>query len=71
MGLNVDITKMLNITTTSRCPRCKADIVNRFHDYDIETNPVVGKGHWKLNVFCSNCDFEFVEEYRVLARKSN
>ena len=70
MGLNIDLAKLLGLSTTSICPACNKPSNNMFDHFDIECgNPNPSKGVVKLNNYCNECDHEYTEEFHIVANK--
>jgi hypothetical protein len=66
MGMNVDLTHMLNLPTELPCPRCHEKVDTTFDDYDIECGkPNPSPGNWELRVWCEHCDFEWKYRFSV------
>ncbi len=66
MGMNVDLTKMLDILPVVKCTRCNRTTKTRFDDYDIECgNPNPYMGRWNLDVCCEHCGYEWTINYKI------
>jgi hypothetical protein len=68
MGLNLDLTRMFDLTDTIECPKCFKEVLTHFDDYDVECgnpNPNPKPGVWKLSVCCSECEHEWEYEFRL------
>ena len=68
MGLNLNLSKMFGVSNTSTCPKCRRNFQNGLDDFDIECNPIK---HEKLSFtsYCSKCDTEFEEWFKITMTK--
>lgn len=68
MGLQVDLSKMLDLPLKHECPKCKRTIDTHLDDFDLESpsiNP--RRGEWKLGFYCPNCEHEWKVTYKIAA----
>jgi hypothetical protein len=67
MGLQVDLTVMLNAPKNHVCRYCRAKVPTHFDDYDIECgNPNPSPGIWEISAYCPKCETERVFRFKVL-----
>lgn len=72
MGLNVDLTQMLGLRETVKCPKCGKQTSGYFDDYDIECgHPNPRPGYWELHVHCSTCEHDFTVALNILVRRAD
>jgi hypothetical protein len=66
MGLNLDLTMMLDVPRTSTCTNCNKSFDNNYDVYDIECGfPNNKRGQWKLHNYCPFCETEFYEYFVI------